>query len=111
MATMKRTQVVLARVQTELGGNAYSHEDVTVVKTATMKNGSLLVGGVEAAAAAAATVDMILDCPEIDQYEVGDTIVTRGVVRSAIVDGSVMQFSDAAYNDEALPLLSGLKVQ
>lgn len=112
MATMQRKQVVLARVQTELGGNAYSHTDVTVVKTATMDIGSLLLAdGSEALAADAATVAMILDCPEIEQYAVGETIVTRGCIGNAIVDGAVMKFSDAAYAAEALPLITGLKVQ
>lgn len=104
MATMQRKQVVLARVQTELGGNAYSHTDVTVTKTATMDIGSLLkADGTEAAAADAANVAMILDCPEIEQYAVGDEIVTRGCTGAAIVDSSVMKFSDAAYAGEALP--------
>jgi len=112
MATSYRKQAILAGVQTEFGGNGYTHESVEVTITATMKNGSLLVGATEAAIADAATVDGILDDPMIDDgfYEVGDKVLTRVAKRNVIANKDVLTFSDGAYTSETLTLLDGAGV-
>ncbi|AGH32201.1 head decoration [Vibrio phage 11895-B1] len=112
MATMSKAQAILARLHTEIGGGAYTHETIEFVKTATSANGSLLVAaGTEAAVADAALVVAILDCPEIDLYEVGDTIVTRKAVRGVVANYDVIQFSDAAYDGETLGLDASIVIQ
>jgi len=115
MATSYRKQAVLAGVQTEFGGNGYTHDSVVVTVTATMGNGSLLDGATEAAVADAATVDGVIDDPKFDEgfYKVGDEVLTRVAKNSVILNGKVIKFSDAAFDGESLTALEakGVKVQ
>lgn len=112
MATSYRKQAILAGVQTELGGNAFTHESVEVTVTATMGNGSFLVGATEAAIADVATVDGILDDERFDSgfFEVGDVVLTRVAKRSVIANADVVKFSDAAFGGEALAILDAKDV-
>lgn len=112
MATSYRKQAILAGVQTEFGGNAYTHESVEVTVTATMKNGSLLAGDTEVAIAAAATADAIIDDPRFDDgfFEVGDTAFTRVAKRNVIANKDVLTFSDGAYTSETLTALDAAGV-
>lgn len=112
MATSYRKQAILAGVQTELGGNAFTHESVEVTVTATMGNGSFLVGATEAAIADVATVDGILDDERFDSdfFEVGDVVLTRVAKRSVIANSDVVKFSDAAFGGEALAILDAKDV-
>lgn len=105
MATSHRKQAILAGVGTEISGNAYTHESVTLTVTATMGNGSLLLeNNTEAAKAASADVVSIVDDPKFDDgfYKVGETVFTRVAKRSVIANKDVIKFSDGAYADEAL---------
>lgn len=115
MATSYRKQAVLAGAQTEFGGNGYTHESVVVTVTATMGNGSLLTGATEAAVAAAATVDGVIDDPKFDDglYTVGEEVLTRVAKNNVILNGAVIKFSDAAFGGEGLDALAakGVKVQ
>lgn len=105
MATSYREQAILATVGVETSGNAYTHETVEVTKTATMADGSFLVDAAEAAIADVATVNGILDFPEIELYETGDVMLARVAKRSVIANYDVVQFSDAAFGGEALAIL------
>ena len=106
MATSERKQAILAGLQSELGGNAYTHETAEITMTATMANGSfLLADNTEAAIAEVATVAGILDAPEIEQYVDGDVFVARVAKRNVIANYDVVQFSDSAFGGEALAIL------
>lgn len=109
MTTSYRKQAILDAVKTEVSGNGYSHETVSVTVTATMGNGSLLAEGVEIAAAAAATADGILDDARFDEgfFAVGDVVTTRVAKGHCVANTKVIKFSDAAYGSEALTLLEG----
>lgn len=108
MATSARKQAILAGLQTELGGNAYTHETAEITMTATMKNGSLLLANnTEAAAAAFATVAGILDAPEVELYTTGDVFVARVAKRNVIANTDVLTFSDSAFAGETLTILEG----
>lgn len=116
MATSYRKQAILANVQTEIGGNSYTHESVEVTVTATMGNGSLLLANnTEGAVAAAATVEKIIDDPKFDDgfYTVGDTAFIRVATNNVIANSDVIKFSDAAYGSETLTALlaAGVKLQ
>lgn len=106
MATSDRKQVVLAELQTELGGSAYTKETVEITMTSTMANGSLLLAdNTEAAAADAATVAGVVDAPELELYEEGDVVVVSVVKRGVILNKDALTFSDAAYGSETLTAL------
>ena len=113
MATSYREQAILATVGVETSGNAYTHKTIEVTKTATMANGSFLVGTAEAAIADVATVDGILDFPEIELYADGDVMLVRVAENNVIANYDVVQFSDAAFGGEALAILDakGVKFQ
>lgn len=98
-------QVVLNSLVDSFGGKDMTHKSVVVTKTATMKNGSLLVGAVEAAAADAATVDGIIDFPALDIAAEGDVVAVSVAHSYVKVAGSALTFSDAAYGAETLTLL------
>lgn len=106
MATSYRKQAVLAGVQTELGGNAFTHDSVLVTVTDTMKNGSLLVGDTEAALADVADVDGIIDDPAFDDglYTVGDVILVSVGKRSLIANTAVLAFTDGTVADDVTDL-------
>lgn len=106
MATSARKQAILAGLQTEIGGNAYTHETAEITMTATMANGSFLkADNTEAAIADVALVAGILDAPEIELYVDGDVFVTRVAKRNVIANSDVVQYSDAAFGGEALAIL------
>lgn len=105
MATSYRKQAILATLGVETSGNAYTHESVEVTVTDTMANGSFLVGTAEAAVADVATVDGILDFPEIELHETGDVVFARVAKRGVIADYDVVKFSDAAFAGESLAIL------
>lgn len=111
MATSERKQAILAGLQTELGGNAYTHETAEITMTATMKNGSLLkTDNTEGLIADAATVVGVLDAPEIEQYVDGDVFVARVAKRNVIANKDVLTFSDGAYTVETLTALTAAGV-
>ena len=111
MATSERKQAILAGLQTELGGNAYTHETAEITMTATMKNGSLLkTDNTEGLIADAATVVGVLDAPEIELYVDGDVFVARVAKRSVIANTDVLTFSDGAYTNETLTALAAAGV-
>ena len=106
MATSARKQAILAGLQTEIGGNAYTHETVEITMTATMANGSFLkADNTEAAIADIAIVAGVLEAPEIELYADGDVFVTRVAKRNVIANSDVVQYSDAAFGGEALAIL------
>jgi hypothetical protein len=106
MATSQRKQAILAGLQSELGGNAYTHETAEITMTATMANGSFLkADNTEAAAADVALVAGILDAPDTELYEDGDVFVARVAKRNVIANSDVVQYSDAAFGAEALAIL------
>jgi hypothetical protein len=106
MATSQRKQAILAGLQSELGGNAYTHETAEITVTGTMANGSFLkADNTEAAQADVALVAGILDAPDIELYESGDVFVARVAKRNVIANSDVVQYSDAAFGAEALAIL------
>ena len=105
MATSTRAQAILASVKTEFDSNAYTHETVAVTKTATMVNGSLLVGALETAIAAQATANGILDFPQIENYAVGAVMPATVAKRSVVANTSVIKNSDGAATPASLTAL------
>ena len=107
MTISYRKQAILDTVETLVSGNGYSHESVEVTVTATLGNGSMLIGDAEAAVADAANVDGIIDDAKFDDgfYEVGDVVLTRVAKGHCVANSDVIKFSDAAYNGEALTSL------
>lgn len=105
MATSYRKQAVLREDSVESPQNSY--ESVLVTVTASMGNGSLLAGDTEVAAAGAATADGVINDPKFDEgfYKEGEQHLVPVCKRSAVVNGKVIKFSDAAYNGEALTAL------
>lgn len=117
MAESYREQAILDAVETNVSGNGYSHTTLELTVTATMGNGSMLVGTTEAAAADAATVDGIIDDAKFGSgfpdYEVGSVIPVRVATGHCIANVDVIKFSDAAYAGEDLTVLAanGVKFQ
>lgn len=108
MATSYRKQAVLAGLQTELGGNAYTHKSAEVTVTATMGNGSFVkADNTEAAIADVALVTGFIDDERFDDgfYAVGDVVMTRVAVRNVIANSDVVHYSDDVFGGEALAIL------
>ena len=113
MATSYRKKAVLREDSVESPQNSY--ESVAVTITATMGNGSLLAGDTEIAVAAAATADGVLNDPKFDEGfyadKVGEVYLVPVCKRSAIVNGKVIKYTDAAYGGEALTALEAKLVR
>lgn len=108
MTTSNRYQVVLNKVVTDVSGSGYTHKTLNITKTATMKNGSLLIAaGTEAAIAGAANVVFVIDSPEVDSLAVGATLAVSVAHRNVVLNTGVLKFSDGTVANTAL--LTSLK--
>ena len=106
-------QIVANKLEDAYGSNAFTHRSAIVTKTATMRNGSLLVAAnTEAAAAAAANVTGIIDDPRVDFLATGETLLVSIVEANAMVRQANCTFSDKALEAEGLTALvaAGIKL-
>lgn len=90
--------VVLGGVQADAG---FTHDNVEVTLTATMKQGSILdADGVELAVANAADAYYVIDDLNIkrwlEEYSVGDSLTIAVAARGLILNEAVVAFTDAA---------------
>lgn len=99
--------VVVDAVANVYGNKGRTHETAEVTVTATMLNGSILVNGIEIAAAASATGNQVIDETNFNgqDYAVGEKVLVSVAVRDVTVDASKLKFSDAAYDDETVTAL------
>jgi len=94
-------QIVLNAIVTDLAG--FTHDDVDVVWTATMKNGSVVTAaGVEVAIAGAATSAGVIDDLTVRDYGddlvVGDTLTVSVAKRGCTFKEANVVFTDGAIN-------------
>lgn len=95
MATFQRKQVVLNTLTSDRADDM-THRTVSVVKTATMAQGSALVAaGTEAAIANVALVTGVIDDLLIDGAAVGETVLVRVAHSFCKFKTSNIKFSDA----------------
>lgn len=90
--------VVLGGVQADCG---FTHDNVTITLTATMKQGSILgADGVELAVADAADAYYVIDDLNIrrwlEEYAVGDELTIAVAARGLILNEAVVAFTDDA---------------
>lgn len=88
--------VVLGGVDADAG---FTHDNVTVTLTATMKQGSILGSdGVELAVASASSSYYVIDDltmrRHLDDYEVGDSLLVACAARGLILNEDVCVFTD-----------------
>lgn len=95
MATLVRNQVVLDKLSADRTGDDMTHRTESVTKTATMTNGSCLIGDTEAAILNVATVDGVIDDIRIDDAAVGDVVLVRVAHSFCKFRTSLLHFSDA----------------
>jgi hypothetical protein len=96
MSTQTPVQVTFGGISTEYSNKGFTHETLTVTKTATMFNGSALVAaGTEAAIANVALVTQVIDDPAIDIVATGDTALVAVAVRGCIFNTAAINYSDA----------------
>ncbi len=96
MTTQALVQVTHGSVGAEYSNRGFSHETVTVTKTATMANGSALVAAnTEAAIANVALVAKVIDDPSIDLVATGSTALVSVAVRGNIFNTAAISYSDA----------------
>jgi hypothetical protein len=107
MPTFSNPQIVFNKLESEIGG--MTHETLTVTKTATMTNGSLLIAdGTEAAAAAAATVAFVIDDRQVDELATGDSFEVSVAKFGCVFNSGELTFSDVAF-DPATHTLTALE--
>ena len=102
MATNKVTQVTLNNIAAKIDTYDLSHETVNVTWTATMQHGSLLLANdTEAAAAAAATVEKVIDDPSLidNDYQAGDVVQVNVAVQGNVFNTDALTFSDTSTVD------------
>lgn len=95
------SQIVLNAVTSDLP--SFTHDDVAVTWTATMKNGSIVnAAGVEVAVADAATAAGVIDDLTVRDYgdtlAVGDSLVVAVAKRGCVFKEANLKFTDAAIN-------------
>ena len=96
MSTQSTVQVTFGGISTEYSNKGFTHETLSVTKTATMANGSALVAaGTEAALADVALVTQVIDDPAIDAVADGDTALVSVAVRGCIFNTDAINYSDA----------------
>lgn len=96
MSTQSLVQVTFGGISTEYSNKGFTHESITVAKTATMANGSALVAaGTEAAIADVADVTGVIDDPAIELADEGDSVLVAVATRGCIFNTDAISFSDA----------------
>ena len=96
MSTQSPVQVTFGGLSTEYSNKGFTHETLSVTKTATMFNGSALVAaGTEAAIASVALVTQIIDDPSVELLETGETGLVAVAVRGNIFNTAAINYSDA----------------
>ncbi len=93
--------VVLGGVKADPG---FTHDNVDVTLTATMKQGSILGSdGAELAVASAASAYYVIDDVHmsrwLDEYETGDSLTVSVAARGLILNEDACVFSDDAIDD------------
>ena len=96
MSTQSPVQVTFGGISTEYSNKGFTHETLSVTKTATMANGSALVAaGTEAAIASVALVTQVIDDPAVELLEDGATGLVSVAVRGNIFNTAAINYSDA----------------
>ena len=96
MSTQSTVQVTFGGISTEYSNKGFTHETLSVTKTATMTNGSALVAaGTEAAIASVALVTQVIDDPAVELLATGETGLVSVAVRGCIFNTAAINYSDA----------------